>query len=476
MNSTYTITEGNDALNRALLMMRYDLGKTLDENVISEQVYTKTTDGNYELKIGPFSGVDAAKIFPYLKQNEYPKKLDSYYSPIGGIPDDVLDGINKFRPSISPKPYQYTDFGYAKSNAYYPKWKKEWKQKNPGRKLGHEQQTLDKYGRASTVWVDEYGKESAVVVDLPTLSEWLLEVREFFFTPFGASLQVGLSIAGAEIGAPILFLILDGVIIINDAYMMVRDWDNNGPKIPAYPVIMTPNSALAGLYSKQLWEWFKHHFTTNIGFQNLIIDIAAILIPGGIFKLGKATVKSASKMFKLLIEKFGPNFMKNFVSFLEKFKPKTDGLPKELGSWVDKKYSEITKAIELWKTPSKAVKTVVKPKRLAWAGVAGAGTYTAVKWLESKSDAIIKFFESNPEKDSVFVNSDIYKSTDKAYIDNIREDNPTLFPKDFKIKSFKTKVKKLKDGKLKTEYYLINNVKYVSVDLTQNNLKVKKII
>ena len=26
----------------------------------------------------------------------------------------------------------------------------------------------------------------------------------------------------------ILFLILDGAIIINDAYMMVRDWDENG--------------------------------------------------------------------------------------------------------------------------------------------------------------------------------------------------------------------------------------------------------
>ena len=39
MNSTYSLTEGNDALNRVLLMMRYQLGKTLNENVevISEQ-------------------------------------------------------------------------------------------------------------------------------------------------------------------------------------------------------------------------------------------------------------------------------------------------------------------------------------------------------------------------------------------------------------------------------------------------------
>jgi hypothetical protein len=269
-------------------------------------------------------------------------------------------------------------------------------------------------------------------------------------------------------------MILDGAIIINDAYMMVRDWDNNGPKMPAYPVTMIPNSALAGLYSKQLWEWFKFHFTTNIGFQNLIVDIGAILLGQGIFKLGKATLKSASKMFKLLIEKFGPNFMKKFVSFLEKFKPKTDGLPKELGSWVDKKYSEITKAIELWKTPSKAVKTVVEPERLVYTVGGGAGTYKLVDWLNSKSESIAKFFESNPEKDSVLINIDLLfpKLEDKEYLKNIREDNPTLFPKNFKMNSFKMKLIK-KGNELKTEYYLINNVKYIPVDLTKS-LKVKK--
>jgi hypothetical protein len=34
MNATYTLTEGNDALNRVLLMMQYELGKTLDEQKI----------------------------------------------------------------------------------------------------------------------------------------------------------------------------------------------------------------------------------------------------------------------------------------------------------------------------------------------------------------------------------------------------------------------------------------------------------
>jgi uncharacterized protein YnzC (UPF0291/DUF896 family) len=34
MNTSYTLTEGNDALNRVLLMMQYELGKTLDEQNI----------------------------------------------------------------------------------------------------------------------------------------------------------------------------------------------------------------------------------------------------------------------------------------------------------------------------------------------------------------------------------------------------------------------------------------------------------
>jgi|688.fasta_scaffold02068_43 hypothetical protein len=392
MNSTYTITEGNDALNRVLLMMRYDSTKTLSEQK-------------------KFTDQDIKK----LKNDEFENNTRKYVD----------------KTAVS---FRGPD-GKKISTATFPKMTKK--------------------------------------IDSKTFSEWLLEVREFFFTPEGATLQVVLSIAGAEIGAPILFMILDGAIIINDAYMMVRDWDNNGPKMPEYPVTMIPNPSITGLYSKQLWEWFKFHFTTNIGFQNLIVDIGAILLGQGIFKLGKATLKSASKMFKLLIEKFGPNFMKKFVSFLEKFKPKTDGLPKELGSWVDKKYSEITKAIELWKTPSKAVKTVVNPLRLSLAGVSGAGTYKLVKWFESKSDAIAKFFESNPEKDSALVSSDLENFTDKDLLNTILDENPKLFKSAFKPKTFKIIMVK-KNNKMYPQYYIIDGVKYSPVDLTKG-LEVKMI-
>jgi hypothetical protein len=97
-----------------------------------------------------------------------------------------------------------------------------------------------------------------------------------------------------------------------------------------------------------------------------------------------------------------------------------------------------------------------------------------VDWLNSKSESIAKFFESNPEKDSVLINIDLVfpKLEDKDFLENIREDNPTLFPKNFKMNSFKMKLIK-KGNELKTEYYLINNVKYIPVDLTKS-LKVKK--
>jgi hypothetical protein len=49
MNATYTLTEGNDALNRVLLMMQYELGKTLDEQKIpTDKDIEKYKRGEYE--------------------------------------------------------------------------------------------------------------------------------------------------------------------------------------------------------------------------------------------------------------------------------------------------------------------------------------------------------------------------------------------------------------------------------------------
>ena len=55
MNTTYTLTEGNDALNRVLLMMSYDLSKTLDEQKIpTDKDLQKYQQGEYENAVGKY--------------------------------------------------------------------------------------------------------------------------------------------------------------------------------------------------------------------------------------------------------------------------------------------------------------------------------------------------------------------------------------------------------------------------------------
>jgi hypothetical protein len=80
MNATYTLTEGNDALNRVLLMMRYDLGKTLDENIVLEQPEEKFDT--------PYNKALMRKYQPKAKEmtveSFFEGFRDALYSP-GGI-------------------------------------------------------------------------------------------------------------------------------------------------------------------------------------------------------------------------------------------------------------------------------------------------------------------------------------------------------------------------------------------------------
>jgi hypothetical protein len=50
MELKYNISEGNDAMSRVILMMKYDLTKTLSENIISEQYNTVTRGYNITLE------------------------------------------------------------------------------------------------------------------------------------------------------------------------------------------------------------------------------------------------------------------------------------------------------------------------------------------------------------------------------------------------------------------------------------------
>ena len=107
MNTTYTLTEGNDAANRALLMMRYDLGKTLNEKI--SEVTTLLNGDNPSLFIfnncllhaGFCLDVDDKYIRQFYRQeirvfevNESFPKLTNHSVPFGIIKAQYEININ----------------------------------------------------------------------------------------------------------------------------------------------------------------------------------------------------------------------------------------------------------------------------------------------------------------------------------------------------------------------------------------------
>jgi hypothetical protein len=74
MNTTYTLTEGNNAANRALLMMRYDLGKTLNENVVLEQPESRSAFGHNPWSKDPNQSAIAAME----RQSQYIKDVTEF--------------------------------------------------------------------------------------------------------------------------------------------------------------------------------------------------------------------------------------------------------------------------------------------------------------------------------------------------------------------------------------------------------------
>lgn len=95
------IEEGIKSIERIKLLMGYSLSKTLSENVddiLTEQyVYVKNIDGTYTLKNGPYNGVSAQKIYPNIKNNDYPKSLNG----IPKIPIVKKPSVN-YDPTIVP--------------------------------------------------------------------------------------------------------------------------------------------------------------------------------------------------------------------------------------------------------------------------------------------------------------------------------------------------------------------------------------
>jgi hypothetical protein len=105
------------------------------------------------------------------------------------------------------------------------------------------------------------------------------------------------------------------------------------------------------------------------------------------------------------------------------------------------------------------------------AGVAGKIVHDLMVWIESHSEDISNFFKSNPNSDYI-QDLKLTEPEDKELMNAIIVNNPSIFPKNFKLKNFKIVFSK-KDKDEKPDYFIINDVKY-KMDESMDNLTLTK--
>jgi hypothetical protein len=271
-----------------------------------------------------------------------------------------------------------------------------------------------------------------------TISEGLSKAREFFFNPTGMTIQIVLSIAGAPIGIPVVFSILDVAIFINDFSIMIKNWK---------PYAEGSTSLMISDMKSYERNWFIHHWDNNPGFQ-LVIEDLLIIITGGVFKLVGLSAKQAYKIFLNRTAAKGVSKVAGEASakLIEK-KSKIKLLPKPLADWAEKKVNNLNQGIDMLKIPQKAKTSI---KSLPKAGVMGALTYGFAHWLEKNLGRL--------DNNNVIELSK-FNLNDKDTIDMFLKNNPKLFPTGIKV--FKMKVN---NDNTKIEKFIIDGKNYVFID------------
>jgi hypothetical protein len=279
-----------------------------------------------------------------------------------------------------------------------------------------------------------------------TISESLLQAREYLFTPVGMGVQIFLSVAGSEIGVPILFEVLDIAILVNDLILMTNSWEN--------------------YQSNSEENWFMYQWNKNKYFQNSVVDIAFILT-GGALKLAGMGAKAAYKSFISLLEKWGiKSISKSAEKIVEKIgqqKWKINKLPEPIKGWVNKFLNKAESSFNLWKNPINVVKSVVKKSPLGI--VIGGLTYAGTKFLEDKIHQSEEE-HSKQEMEKILGVSSVNLSFDDEIIACLMFDNPTIVSKKSKIQCLDEKCNKL----------TIDGVKYIYTNNDDTKpCKIKKI-
>lgn len=239
-----------------------------------------------------------------------------------------------------------------------------------GKTLGENIQTLNEQNKyqqqTSYTWstpnlATSSSKQVAEKIDAPTISELLLEAREFLFTAKGMTAQIVLSILGEPIGIPVLITILDIAIMINDFTIMLNNWKD--------------------YQGETEMEWFLYQFNNNKGF-GLVCEDILFLLTGGIIKLVGKSAKAAYKTFMLafdieFVEKGSWMMVMKLASNKILSKLDFSKLPKKIADWCEKNVKQLKNGLELLKNPKLTTQSIKKqiPKAIG----SGTITYTFMK-------------------------------------------------------------------------------------------------
>jgi len=132
------------------------------------------------------------------------------------------------------------------------------------------------------VYKEDDGENFILNLAKGEFSEALLDARTFMFSGWGLGAQIVLSIAGAEIGAPIILGVIDGAIVLNDLYL----FDRNGAHI----------SPPDDVRDKGPWECFKWSLVNNPDFLRVVEDVILIATLG--------VVRGAPAIIRFLSKKY----------------------------------------------------------------------------------------------------------------------------------------------------------------------------
>ena len=317
------------------------------------------------------------------------------------------------------------------------------------------------------VYKEDDGENFILNLAKGEFSEALLDARTFMFSGWGLGAQIVLSIAGAEIGAPIILGVIDGAIVLNDLYL----FDRNGAHI----------SPPDDVRDKGPWECFKWSLVNNPDFLRVVEDVILIATLG--------VVRGAPAIIRFLSKKYDGflSFMNLMRIAISKVTKAIGNIPGTLGKWLSEKSSTLKRVIEYFDnlqfSPSRAGRAIGKlPKALYISALTVLGFEVGMRtlsyilgsrsvidpknvsesFIENKAEVIETVADINEQTKKIV--------TVKSELESALYLHVTTFDQRFKNlprASFKLTTEK-KDGEA---IFIINNVKYY----INANMQIEKI-